>query len=60
MSDCDYVSTDPIILLILLIMLIIVLTCIFDKYVNPYSENHAKISHLISEKIGYASPMMFK
>lgn len=59
MSDSNYVSTDPILLLILLIMLIIILTCIFDKYVNPYSENHTRITKIIAEKIGYMSPMMF-
>ncbi len=53
MLDSDYVSTDPILLLILLIMLIIILTCIFDKYVNPYSENHIIISKIISDYIGY-------
>lgn len=58
MTDDTYVSTNPYLLFIIMIILIIILTYIFDRYINPFSENHAKYNSIISQYIARVGPTL--
>jgi len=47
----NYQQTDDTLLLIIILILIITFTYLFDRYINPFSNNHKKYSQMMDSYI---------